>query len=95
MSTTTTAPAFTPGVFPDREQWGRVVKRAVHAAGLTQVEVAEKMHAPLSTVWRKLNGLSPLYLGEIFELARITGTRPEDLMLEVQMIAESEAGSLR
>ena len=89
------APAFTPGVFPDRQQWGRVLKRAVLAAGLTQAEVAEKMHAPLITVWRKLNGLSPLYIGEVFELAKITGTRAEDLCMEVQALAEAEAGIVR
>lgn len=83
------------GVIPDRDQWARVLRRAVKAAGLTQAELAERMQMPRSTVWRKLNGRSPHYITELIDLAKLTGTTLEQLFRDVYALAEADAGALR
>lgn len=75
-----TATATDLSRFPTRADYGGSLRTILRGASVSNTAAAKCVGCSLSRMTRLLNGKAPLYVGEIFELAKLAGADPLDVL---------------
>lgn len=71
-------------IYPSSRDLGRVVDSAIHAAGMSQREVAIKAGISANTLNRRING-QPFKWPELVEVARVIGRTASSLIADAEV----------
>ena len=89
---TTTTPTTSPTLPAQRGDYGQAIRNALREAGVSVHEAADALGVSGSTMTRKLAGRSPIYVPELFYVAKMTGMDVVDLVRAAHRLVGANPG---